>query len=324
VARTKEFKVGLFVVITTVTLYIGFNYLRGLDVFSPLNTYYVKYQSVAGLNKGAKIILNGLEVGSVVDRRFSSIDYEEVIVTLAIDKTIVLNDSTEAMLNRPDLLGGVEIRLIMHPGGENLLVSGDTLIGGVDKGISELLAEEGLSAANELSSLVKRINDVLEPFAEKKDSIAIAIDNFKTFSEKLNDMTDEAQMTLEQVRLSVDYVSDSLVAAMGGIDPMLKEYTALGEKLNAVDIDSRLVQMDSVLAGTQAFLAKLNSDEGTLAKLMSDDSLYNNINLALADLDSLLVDFRYNPKRYVNVSVFSKKYVPPAEGREKATKKKKK
>lgn len=322
-ALKKEFKVGVFVVVTTALLYFGFNYLRGLDVFSPLNTYYVKYQNVSGLNKGARVILNGLDVGNVVERRFSSADYDEVIVTLAIDKTIVLNDSSQAMLARPDFLGGVEVQLIVKPGMQGSLISGDTLIGVVDKGISELLAEEGLSAANELSSLVTRINTVLEPFADRADTIGLAIDNMKTFSDKLIVMTDEAQLTMEQLRLKVDYVTDSLVVAMGGIKPLVEEYTALGQKLNAVDIESRLLRIDTVLAGTQEFLGKLNSNQGTLGKLMSDDSLYNSINLALADLDSLLIDFRYNPKRYVNVSVFGKKYRPPAEGREKATKKKK-
>lgn len=321
-ARTKEFKVGLFVVVTTAALYFGFNYLRGLDVFSPLNIYYVNYDNVNGLNKGGRIILNGMEVGSVVELKFADQQYDDVVVTLAIDKTIVMNDSTEAMLAKPDLLGGVEVRLIMHPGGGNILNSGDTLIGGVDKGITELLTEGGLSAANELSALVSKINDVLDPFVDKADSIGLAIDNFKSFSDKLVVMTDEAQFTLEQIRLKMDYVTDSLIVAMGGVQPLLEEYTALGEKLNAVDLESRLLKIDTVLMGTSEFLSHLNSNEGTLGKLMTDDSLYNSINLALADLDSLLIDFRYNPKRYVNVSVFGKKYRPPADGRERATKKK--
>lgn len=322
-ARTKEFKVGLFAVVTAAALYLGFNYLRGLDVFSPLNTYYVKYQNVSGLNKGAKVFLNGLEVGNVLDRKFSNAEYSEIVVKIAVDKTIILNDKTEAMLIKPDLLGGVEIDLVMNPGSDNMLISGDTLKGKIDRGVSELLAEEGLSAANQLSSLVNKINAVLEPFVDRADTIALAIDNFKTISDELVLTAADARGTLEQVRLKMDYVTDSLVAAMGGVRPLLDEYTELGEKLNAVDIESRLQRIDTVLLGTQTFLATMNSNEGTFGKLMQDDSLYNSLNLALADLDSLLIDFRYNPKRYVNVSVFGKSYRPPADGRKKATKKKK-
>ena len=91
-AKGKEFKVGLFVVLMAASLYIGFNYLRGLDVFSPLTTYYVKYPNVSGLNKGDRVILNGLDVGSVIERRFSNEQYNEILVTLAIDKTIKLTD----------------------------------------------------------------------------------------------------------------------------------------------------------------------------------------------------------------------------------------
>ena len=102
----------------------------------------------------------------------------------------------------------------------------------------------------------------------------------------------------------MDFVADSLVAAMGGLDPLLKEYQMLGEKLNAIDIDARLLKMDSLLVDTQTFLSRLNSDEGTLGQLITNDSLYNNLNLMMSDLDSLLINFRYNPKRYVH-SLFS-------------------
>lgn len=166
-AKGREFKVGLFVVVMAAVLYIGFNYLRGLNVFSPLNTYYVKYQNVSGLNKGDRIILNGLDVGSVVERKFSNDQYNEILVTMAIDKTIKLTDSTYARLAKPDLLGGIEVQLILKPGGTRLLEMGDTLNGEVDGGITELLTQEGISAANQLTSLVNKINDVLDPFVEK-------------------------------------------------------------------------------------------------------------------------------------------------------------
>ncbi len=322
-ARGREFKVGLFVVLMTAALYIGFNYLRGLDVFSPLNTYYVKYQNISGLDKGARIILSGLDVGSVVDRKFSDDTYSEIIITLAIDKTIILTDSTIAKLAKPDFLGGSEIQLLMRPGGARVLEAGDTLRSEVDGGIAELLVEEGQTAANALSALVNKINDVLDPFVETSDTLKYAINNFSTLSGELVLTTQEAKSTLEQFKLQMDYVADSLVAAMGGLDPLLREYQMLGEKLNAVDIDARLVKMDSLLDGTQTFLERLNSDEGTLGQLMTNDSLYNNLNLMMSDLDSLLIDFRYNPKRYVHFSIFGRKNRPPADGRSSAKKKKK-
>ncbi|NVJ47415.1 MAG: MCE family protein [Cytophagia bacterium] len=314
-AKGREFKVGLFVVVMAAVLYIGFNYLRGLNVFSPLNTYYVKYQNVSGLNKGDRIILNGLDVGSVVERKFSNDQYNEILVTLAIDKTINLTDSTYARLAKPDFLGGIEVQLILKPGGNRILEMGDTLSGEVDGGITELITQEGLSAANSLSALVNRINAVLEPFENRADTIALAIDNFKTLSDGLITTNTMAQETLEQFKLQMEYVTDSLVVAMGGVKPLLAEYQQLGEKLNAVDIESRLVKMDSVLSGTERFLARLNSDDGTLGKLMTNDSLYNTLTQTMSDLDSLMIDLRYNPKRYMHFSIFGRKNRPPADGR---------
>lgn len=314
-AKGREFKVGLFVVVMAAVLYIGFNYLRGLNVFSPLNTYYVKYQNVSGLNKGDRIILNGLDVGSVVERKFSNDQYNEILVTMAIDKTIKLTDSTYARLAKPDLLGGIEVQLILKPGGTRLLEMGDTLNGEVDGGITELLTQEGISAANQLTSLVNKINDVLDPFVEKSDTIGAALDNFKKLSDELIVTNRVAQTTMEQFRLQMEYVTDSLVVAMGGVKPLLAEYQQLGEKLNAVDFESRLVKIDSVLTGAETFIARLNSNDGTLGKLMTNDSLYNTLTQTMADLDSLMIDLRYNPKRYMHFSLFGRKNRPPADGR---------
>ena len=322
-ARGREFKVGFFVVLMAAALYVGFNYLRGLDVFSPLNTYYVKYNNVSGLKKGDRIVLSGLDVGSVLESNFSNDTYNEIVVMLAIDNTIVLTDSTVARLAKPDFLGAAEIQLLMRPGGNRVLETGDTLLASVDGGITELLVEEGQSAANALSALVNKINDVLDPFVETSDTLKYAINNFSTFSNELVLTTKEAKSTLEQFKLKMDFVADSLVAAMGGLDPLLKEYQMLGEKLNAVDIDARLTKMDSLLDGTQLFLERLNSDEGTLGQLMTNDSLYNTLNQTMADLDSLFIDLRYNPKRYMHFSVFGRNNRPPADGRSSAKKKKK-
>lgn len=321
-ARGKEFKVGLFVAMMAVALFIGFNYLRGLDVFSPLNTYYVTYQNVSGLNKGDRVILNGLDVGNVIDRGFSSENYDQIRVTLAIDKTIFLTDSTYARLAKPDFLGANEIQLILKEGGSRILENGEELMGEVDRGITELLTEEGLSAANSLSALVNKINDVLDPFVTKSDSISNAIDDFAAFTNKLKDMPERINTTLDQLDNRMVWLTDSIAHAIGGLRPLTEEYTKLAEKLNSVDIESRLLSVDSLITSTRTFMDRLNSNDGTLGKLMSDDSLYNTLNQTMSDLDSLFIDLRYNPKRYMHFSVFGRKNRLPADGREAAKKKK--
>ena len=207
------------------------------------------------------------------------------------------------------------MQLVLNSGGTRILEKGDTLIGEIDGGITELLTQEGLSAANQLTALVNRINNVLEPFAEKTDAIAAAIDNFKKLSDGLVVTNELAQTSMKQFNLRLEYVTDSLVAAMGGVKPLMDEYKKLGEKLNAVDVESRLERIDSVLYSTQSFLARLNSDDGTLGKLLTNDSLYNTLNRTMADLDSLMIDLRYNPKRYMHFSIFGRKNRPPADSR---------
>lgn len=321
-ARGKEFKVGLFVVLTSIALYVGFNYLRGLDVFSPLTTYYVEYQNVSGLKKGDRVVLNGLDVGSVIDRRFSDDSYDNILVTLAIDNTINLTDSTIARLTKPDFLGGIEIKLIMTLG-TRTLEPNEMLISDIDGGITELLTEEGISAANSLSALVNKINSVLDPFVEKSDSIGRAIDNFTEASENIKNLTGRLEGSLDLVENRIAWLTDSITHALSGLKPLTEEYTKLGEKLNSIDLESRLVSMDSLLVETKAFVNRLNSNDGTLGKLMSNDSLYNTMNQTMADLDSLFIDLRYNPKRYMHFSVFGRKNRPPADGRETSDKKKK-
>jgi phospholipid/cholesterol/gamma-HCH transport system substrate-binding protein len=317
VARGREFKIGLFAVLTLASLYIGFNYLRGLDVFSPLNTYYVKYTNTSGLNSGDRVILNGLDVGSVIGRRFSSDAYDEIVVTLAIDKTIIMREGTIARLAKPDLLGALQVQLILNKNDGPIIQKEGFLEGDVDRGITELLTEGGLSAANSLTAVVNKISAILEPFTSRADTIALAIDNFKYFSDKLVYMTDSVNIVMEQVKLKIDYVTDSLVASMGGIKPLMEEYTKLGEKMNAIDIESRLLEMDSILIGTSAFVNKLNSSEGTFGQLMTNDSLYNSLTKTMVELDSLFADLRYNPKRYVHFSVFGRKNRPPADPKKK-------
>ena len=176
-------------------------------------------------------------------------------------------------------------------------------------------------ARREIGEMRALMQDVLEPFAENKAALDSAIKNFRDFSQELKNLTGQAGASLEQFDLRMEYVTDSLVAAMGGIKPLLDEYTKLGYKLNSIDVESRMQRVDSLLIGSQELLAKLNSDEGMIGELMNNDSLYHSLNKTMVDLDSLFMDFRANPKRYVHFSLFGRKNRPPADKKKKKRKK---
>ena len=309
--KYKEIRVAIIAIVSVTVLYLGFNYLRGMDVFSPNAVYYVKYSNVGGLNKGDKVMLSGLEVGSVLETRFDSDTYDEIVVTLAIDKNIKLREGTIAKLAKPDILGAVEIQLILNPFSSEVLKSGGTLIAEVDRGVTELLTEGGLSAANSLTATVNKINEVLEPFVLKKDTIGMAIDNFEKFTKNLVQMSGLVEARFYQVSLRMEYLSDSLMAVAGDLRPVIRKYGSLADSLQAIDINSRLKKMDEIMGYVQSIAAKLDSDQGTFGKLMTDDSLYNTLTSTLTDLDSLLIDLNENPKRYVHFSLLGRSDRPP-------------
>ena len=155
---SKEFKVGLFMVVTITLLYFGFNFLKGIDFFSTSNKYFVVYRNVDKLTESNQVFLNGYAVG-----RVSNIQIEQrknrVIVELDINSDIVLTDSSVALLNG-ELLGGRFIQLNVKPGG-NELKAKDTFHSDVAKGVMDF-AEP---VATNLQTTLKNLNIILENLA---------------------------------------------------------------------------------------------------------------------------------------------------------------
>jgi phospholipid/cholesterol/gamma-HCH transport system substrate-binding protein len=77
--------------------------------------------------------------------------------------------------------------------------------------------------------------------------------------------------------------------------------------LAAIDVADMTAKVNQTLANVEQMTQKLNSNEGTLGLLMRDASLYQNLTSTAASADSLLIDLRQHPKRYVHFSIFGKK-----------------
>ncbi len=277
-----------------------------MNIFSPDKYYVAEYSNINGLLPSDRVIINGFQVGQVASISLDTANFERIFVTLAVKKELSIKEGTIAKLIQTDVLGSKAIALTMNPYGE-ILDNNDTLVSEIDKSITELLTEEGLSAANSLTSTVNQINDALQPLVDGADDIRASLGNIKDITYKWKGLSDQMSGTIEQLNLRAEYVSDSIASALGSISAAAKTFQSLGDSLRTIDIKSRLETIDQTLASFNEITDMIKSGQGTLGQLTTNDSLYHSLNSMLTNLDSLLIDMENNPKRYVQFSLFGKK-----------------
>lgn len=303
---SKEFKVAALAIIAGVILYFGVRFLKGTEVFSSNNTFYVVYESVDGLTTSNPVIINGLPVGYVEGIKLLQRKENKLLVSLKIEENIILGDSTAAVLSTSDLLGSkaivLDVRNISQP-----LEEGDTLVARKDVGIAELVQAKTLPIVDQLDTTITRINFLLAALVRDTSSVSNTLQNVEQTSFQVESMITENRQDLGGAIRNFRELSEMLADEKEGIAPLMGKLNTVADKLNEIELQSTVMKIDSTMASLQAITRKIDQQEGTMGKLVNDDSLYVNLNQTVTDLDSLLVDFKANPKRYVRFSIFGGK-----------------
>ncbi len=304
---SKELKVGLFMVITIAVLYLGFNYLKGIDFFSDDNKFYVVYENVNGLNVSNPVTVNGFSVGRVSKITLDQGSTNEVIVELDINGEVVLGDSATATLNS-DFLGNKSILLstgdISQP-----LEPGDTIIAVVDKGITELLAESAQPVANNLESTIKKINAILDNLSGNSGKINRIMDRLEKTSVMLNATIAETKENLGKVTTTFTEVGENVNGTLSEARPVLSNMKVFTDSLKELEMKKTLEEAQLTLKKLGDAVDQFTENEGTLGKLMNDDSLYVNLNNAAKSLDELLIHLDTQPKHFFSPLGKSKKKI---------------
>ena len=309
---SKETKVGLLAIISFVILYLGFNFLKGKDFFSPDNQYIVIYKNVEGLTAANQVSLSGMKVGQV--KKVELIAGNRVRVTLAIRKDLPLPQGTQAILSSDGLLGGKLVRLEMGKG-NGIIPVGGSLYPTSETGVSELIKEKALPLINNLDSLTRSLRVITKSFEATGSSVNGLIKNTdKTITSLGTTMSStiaENRISLAGVTANMKALSGNLIETEKSIKPLIGKFSSMADSLNALKISQAVATTQRSLDGLHRIMLGIESGQGSMGKLLKDDSLYSNINRSLADLDKLLIDFRLAPKRYVNLSLFGKKTTEP-------------
>lgn len=295
---TKQFKVGLIALVSGAVLYWGFNFLKGNDFFSPTDKYFVVYSNVDGLNKSNPVIINGWAVGRVSAIRLMPKRNNEVLVELNItDESVVLGTQSEAALSSTDFLGSKGI--VITVGEVDVpLVPGDTLKAVIDKGIGEIL-DSAAPVANNLNTTITRVNEILIGLKGSGEKINETIGQLQLMSERVNSTIARNQQGIAEIVSSTALLMDNLNNKIDRLGPLMEKSSSAIDSINNLNINQTLSGIDTVLFNLNETILYIKESEGSIGKLINEDSVYNNLNKLLVDIDKLVIHFDQYPKDFL-------------------------
>jgi phospholipid/cholesterol/gamma-HCH transport system substrate-binding protein len=290
----KEVQIALVAIVAIVVLFFGMKFLKGLSLFSTDNVYYIKFDNISGLSSSSPVYANGFRVGVVKDIVYNYERSDEIFAVVGLDNRLHMPVGTKAELES-DMLGNIKINLTMPVDMSHVMAVGDT-INGVVEGGALAQAAEMIPAIQQmlpkLDSILTSLNTILADPA-----ISSSIHNVDVVTSNLTTTTSQLNVLMSQLNRDVP-------GMMTKANNVLDNTNRLTENLSQLDVASTMAKADETLENVREMTAALNNRQGSLGLLPHDPGLYNNLNSTMRSADSLLIDLRKHPKRYVHFSVF--------------------
>ena len=294
---SKEIQIALVAIVGVIVLYFGLQFLKGLTVFSTDSNYYVKFKDISGLSASSPVYANGYRVGVVENIIYDFEGSDGIVAVIGINNEMRMPQGTTADIVS-DLLGNIKLELRLGDRSAGILAPGDTIIGAQEQGMMAKAAEiipQVQSLLPKLDSILVSVNALLADPA-----LANSLHNIDQITGSLTSTSHE----LNRLTASLNHQMPQMLE---NADGLLANTNNLTRNLNELDLAATMQKVDNTLRNVEQMTAKLNSNEGTVGLLMRDPGLYNNLNATMMHADSLMIDFKQHPKRYIHFSVFGKK-----------------
>lgn len=309
---TKEIKAGLIAILAIVGFVMLFQFTKGKSIFSSDNIFYAKYDNVEGLEVSNPVFINGLKVGRVDDIKPITNAEGKIsfVVKASVDKGFSFSKKSTLEIYEQGLMSGTAMR-INPVYGADLAQSGDTL------------------AANYKLSMMASLGSEVGPMKEQMQSVLKNADSLLTNSNKIMDAQNRAEIralliSLNKTMASLEAASKQANALLSDNNPRVQQmldnaslattsakdamdkYGKVAEQIDINQLNGAISKLSEASTNLNILMSGIQSGEGSLGKLAKDEQLYQNLSNTARSLDSLLVDVKANPKRYINISVFGK------------------
>lgn len=294
---TKEIKIALVAIVGILIMYFGINFLKGMNLFSTNNTYFITFDDIQGLGASTPIYADGYKVGTVDGLEY---DYKEngpIKVKVDIIKDLRIPQGSKAEIVK-DLMGNLQVNLLLANNPRERVEPGGIIPGAVNGGMMDKAAnlvpvvEKMLP---KLDSILTSVNALLADPA-----LAASLHNVETITSNLTVSTRELNTLMAGLNKQVP-------GMIGKANGVLDNTNRLTANLASLDVQGTLNKVNQTLESAHQFTEKLNSNQGSLGLLMNDTKLYDNLTSTMGHADSLVIDLKAHPKRYIHFSVFGRK-----------------
>ena len=295
----REIKVGILAVVCIFLLFFGFNYLKGVNIFSSIHSFHGVYTNIHGLELQAPVYIRGYKVGQV-----DNIDYDftrdsSFTVDISIKRNINLPEGTRMALVSDGIMGGMAIELILpvtevaSTEGIVYIPTGATIPTTVVPGLLDGLQE---SVIQPLSNTLASLDTILGQLETQLDN-----NHIESILANADLAVADLQTSSQQLKQVMSHQVPSVVTKL---DTTMSDLQQVVTDVKAANIKATVARVDTALDNVNYLIADFRSPNGTVGMLLNDKGLYNHIDSAVVSVDSLLVDLKANPKRYVHFSLF--------------------
>ncbi len=293
----KEVKIAIVAICGLVILFFGMNFLKGLNLFSSANKYMISFKDISGLASSSPIYADGYKVGVVKNIIYDYNNTGGTMVEAEIDEKLRIPKGSSAEIVS-DMLGNVKVNLLLANNPRERVMPGETIQGGINDG-----------ALGQMKNMIPTVMQILPKIDSIVTSVNLLLANPAIASSLQNVETVTGNLTVTTRRLNslLASLESSVPGMVTRTDSILLNATTLAKSLIQIVVAGTVARVDETLDNVEKFTEQLNNNQGTLGLLMRDPSLYNNLNSTMRSADSLLIDLKAHPKRYVHFSLFGRK-----------------
>lgn len=292
---SREVRVGIMTVVAIFVLYFGLNFLKGVDIFSPVNYYYATYEQIDGLVPSSPVYIKGYKVGQVEEVQYDFLKETAFVVKISVSKDINIPQGTILELFDDGLMGGKAVQLLYapHNASSAFCASGDTLQSATGSGLLDQLAGD----------LMPKIENIAEQTDSLLRSVRLLVDGGsvqKSLTSIEKTTADLAESSAQLKKL----MKHDMPQLISNVNTLTGDFKVVSGNLRKIDFASTFQQVDLTIRDLNQITRKMNEGEGSVGLLLNDKSLYMNLVNVSNSADELLIDLKKTPKRYVHFSLF--------------------